>query len=149
MQIQRRTAKWYLLVHVAFLAAVFLFPVYRTLAEKISGIFTGCIVHDRLFLYCPLCGGTRAVAALLRLDLASAWNYNAFVTLAAIAAVILDLVALIRLLRGKKRLLPLPACFWIILVVVMVLYAVLRNYLMIAHGYDPAGDLLFFWRAVL
>jgi hypothetical protein len=38
-----------------------------------------CILHATTGLDCPLCGSTRMAAALLRGDLAAAWNFNAVV----------------------------------------------------------------------
>ena len=40
-----------------------------------------CPVHEFLHLQCPGCGATRAVAALLRGDIAEAMHFNALVTL--------------------------------------------------------------------
>ena len=146
--INRKSGKIYLLVHACLLAAVLLFPLYRIVAERITSHLMGCLIHDRFFLYCPLCGGTRAVSALLRLDLATAFANNAFIVILAILALAFDVWALIRLLRGHDNLLPLPGLVWIAFAVAMILYAVLRNYLMIVHGIDPVGDLGAFWKAL-
>ena len=143
--IQKKSGKIYLLVHIALLAAILLFPLYRSVAQRISALFTGCLLHDRLFLYCPLCGGTRAVSSLLRLEIAEAFSYNAFVVLLVIVAIGLDVWAFVRLVRGHTNLLPLPGWIWIVFAVLLILYGVLRNYLMIARGVDPVGDLGVFW----
>lgn len=145
MQIDRRSAKIYLWLHAGLAAALLLFPLYRALTDHMTALFSGCFLHDHLYLYCPACGGTRALAALLRLDVVSALRFNPFLVLVAVLAVAFDVWALVRLLRGKKELLPLPGWFWIVSVVLMIVYAVLRNYLMIVHGYDPTGDLVNFW----
>lgn len=143
--IQKKSGKIYLLVHIALLAAILAFPLYRAVAQRISTVFTGCLIHDRFFLYCPLCGGTRAVSSLLRLEIAEAFSYNAFVVLLVIVAIGLDVWAFVRLLRGHTNLLPLPGWIWIVFAVLLILYGVLRNYLMIARGVDPVGDLGVFW----
>ena len=135
----------FLWLHAGALAAVLLFPLYAGLARRVTALLSGCFLHDYLCLYCPLCGGTRAVEALLRLDLLSAMRYNAFVVLVLLAALVVDVIALIRLLRGKTRLYPIPGWVWIAGAVLMILYWILRNYLMIRHGYDPTGDLVRFW----
>ncbi len=148
MKIHGKSAKIYLSLHAALILALFLFPVYQKLAKMLSNFLSGCFLHDRLFLYCPLCGGTRALSAFLHLDFRLAWQYNALVTVMLCFAIVLDVVALIRLLRGKQKLLPLPERFWIVLVILMLLYGILRNFLMIAYGYDPVGDLAWFWQAI-
>lgn len=38
---------------------------------------------------CPLCGGTRAVASLLRLDFTRAWGFNAFVVSSVIVSAVI------------------------------------------------------------
>ena len=143
--IHKKSGRIYLLLHTILLAVLLAFPVYRAVAQRLSSVFMGCLIHDRFFLYCPLCGGTRAVSALLRFELAEAFSYNAFVVLLVFFAIALDVWAFVRLLRGHANLLPIPGWGWIVLVVLMILYGVLRNYLMIAHGIDPVGDLVAFW----
>ena len=145
MQIHARTARRYLWIHIGLFCALLLFPLYQWLSRQIPQFLTRCFLHDRLFLYCPLCGGTRAIEALLHLDLLAALRYNSFVTFALLLAVCIDVWALVRLLRGKTELFVLPGWFWVVMTVLMIAYTVLRNYLMIAHGYDPTGDLVFIW----
>ena len=144
--INRRAGKQYLILHAGLLTVLLLFPLYRALTSYITQFVAGCMLHDYLFIYCPLCGGTRAVESLLHLDVAAALRFNPFVVFVILLAVIFDIIALVRLLRGKARLFVFPEWGWIVLVAVMVAYLVLRNYLMIAHGYDPVGDLGAFWR---
>jgi hypothetical protein len=79
------------------------------------------------------------------LDFSEALSANPLAVVSIGAALVLDLVALIRLLRGRERLLPLPRAWWILPLVLAIGYAILRNWLMIAHGYDPLGDLGAFW----
>lgn len=145
MNTQKKRWTWYIAIHVLLLVGAILFPLYRRFAAVLTRIVPGCFVHDFCFLYCPLCGGTRAFAALLRFDILEALRYNAFVAISLLAVAVMDVVALVRLIRKKERILPLPAWSWIPFVVFLLGYAVLRNYLMIAHGYDPTGDLGFIW----
>lgn len=144
----QRPAKKYILFHIYLLAAILLFPLYRYLTRLIPDAVTGCFLHDRLLLYCPLCGGTRAVWSMLHFDFVAAWNYNALVTASVPIIVLLDIVALVRLIKGKQRLLPFDGRLWIVLVILLVGYAALRNYWMIAQGYDPTGDLGLLWQAI-
>ena len=145
MTAQAKRRMLYLVIHAALLVGILLFPLYREIASRLSRFVSGCMLHDFCFLYCPLCGGTRAVAALLHLNLGEALRYNAFVVLAVLSVIVMDTVALVRLIRKKERLLPLPSWSWIPYVVLLLVYTILRNYLMVAHGYDPTGDLGFIW----
>ncbi len=145
MKKPRKSVQIYLSVHLLLVVGAMLFPLYRSVAAFVGRFISNCILHDRLFLYCPFCGGTRAVGALLRLDLAEALRFNPMVVGLAVILIVLDLIALVRLLLKKEPLIKIPAWLWSCALVIAIGYGVLRNYLMIAHGIDPIGDLGFFW----
>ena len=141
----RKTAKQFLMVHVIAVAVALLFPLYTRYAEFLSfGVFD-CLLHDLFFVYCPLCGGTRATEALMRLDVAEALRCNALVVLAVPFVLFLYLRAWRRLLRGSTHLWQTPAWVWIAAVSAMVLFGIARNVLMIGFGIDPLGDLWSVW----
>ena len=102
----------------------------------------------RFFIYCPLCGGTRALAALTYFQFAEAWNYNALVVILCFVVLALDVWAWVRYFQKKEPLIILPRWSWITACVVLVIYFILRNVLMIFFGIDPTGDLVYFWNAV-
>lgn len=134
-------------LHAAAIIGAILFPLYVKVANYVSSIFGGCLMH-RFFIYCPLCGGTRAVAALIRLDFEAAWNYNAFVVLLVAVALCLDVWAWVRYFQKKEPLIILPKWIWIAFCSALVIYFILRNVLMIFFGIDPTGDLVYFWDAI-
>ena len=131
---------------VAIIGAI-LFPLCMKVSAWLAGVFGGCLMH-RFFLYCPLCGGTRALAALIRFDIASAWNYNAFVVILAVIALGIDIWAWVRYFQKKEPLVIFPQWAWIAFCAVLVFYFILRNVLMIFFGIDPTGDLVYFWDAI-
>lgn len=145
MAMNRKAAKQFLLMHIIAVAAVLLLPLYTKLTDYLSFGITKCLLHDVFYLYCPLCGGTRAVMALLRLNVAEAFRCNAFVVLCLPIALFFYLRAWWRLRRGEEKLWQVPAWLWITVVSVMILYGILRNVLMIGFGIDPLGDLWPFW----
>ena len=134
-------------LHAAAIIGAILFPLYVKVANYVSSIFGGCLMH-RFFIYCPLCGGTRAVAALIRFDFAAAWNYNAFVVLLVAVALGLDVWAWVRYVQKKEPLIILPKWSWFVFCSALVIYFILRNVLMIFFGIDPTGDLVYFWDAI-
>jgi hypothetical protein len=79
-----------------------------------------CPLHTVTGLWCPFCGGLRAVAALTHLDLAAALSFNLVVT------VLLPLAVweAVRGLRGRPRLTPRG---WLLLGAVLLLFTVWRN----------------------
>ena len=137
----------FLALHGAAILGALLLPLYMKVASWLSGIFGGCLMH-RFFIYCPLCGGTRAVTALIRLDPVAAWNYNALVVILAVIALGLDVWAWVRYFQKKEPLIILPKWSWIAFCTVLVAYFILRNALMIFFGIDPTGDLVYFWDAI-
>lgn len=137
----------FLAMHVAVIIVILFLPLYMKISTWIGEVLGGCIMH-RFFIYCPLCGGTRAVAALAHLDFVAAWNYNAFVVLSCPAVLVLDVWAWVRYFQKKEPLIILPRWTWIVFCVVFLTYFILRNCLMIFFGIDPTGDLGYFWEAV-
>lgn len=146
MKTKLRHPRFWALNGVVLLAALFM-PLYIKLANWLGSVFGGCLMH-RFFIYCPLCGGTRAIAALTRFQFLEAWNYNALVVLLSVVVLGLDVWAWIRYLQKKEPLIILPSWAWITACVLLVTYFILRNVLMIFFGIDPTGDLVYFWDAI-
>ena len=145
---KRKEGKIWLAVHLCLLLAALCFPLYRYATKALPSFFTGCLLHDHLFLYCPLCGGTRAVEALLHGRLTVAFAQNAYVVLLVTVALIFDVVALVRLAMEKETVLKIPGWFWILLAITFVAWWILRNVLLTVFLIDPIGDLVAFWRLV-
>lgn len=126
-------------------------PLAYLLLQKMIRLFSGgrwasgCLLHDLFGLYCPLCGGTRAVGALFRFRFADAFRYHPLVVLLAAGFLLLDVIAVIRIFRGKERLYPLPKRSWIPVLILLLAFCVFRNVQMIAYGIDPIGDLGGLW----
>ena len=144
----RRALKKMIFVHLALVVGVLLYPLYVWAAKQITAVIPGCILHDWFSVYCALCGGTRALGALLRLELSEALKMNAYVVLLFFTAVVYDVIAWRRLFRGETVLLSVSKPVWTIYFVLLVVYWILRNVLMIAFGIDPLGDLVWFWNEI-
>lgn len=74
---------WFVVVVLATFAVLvlLLFPPER------YGFYPRCPVYTAFGVLCPGCGGTRAVAALLRGHIEDAIRLNALVTIAALLAI--------------------------------------------------------------
>jgi hypothetical protein len=68
-----------------------------------------CPIHEFFHLQCPGCGGTRAVAALLRGHLAQAMQFNALITLLFPFAAVYGIRSYGRLLQRKAIRWPHPS----------------------------------------
>ena len=138
-------AKRYVLAHLCAAAAALLFAGYAWLMQGIfPNGFYHCALHDFLHLYCPFCGGTRTVSALLRFDFLTVLRLNQALPPAALCLLVLDVRALVLLCRRAEG--PLfPEWAWPAAVAYFTVYFVARNALLL-FGVDPAGDLLAFWQ---
>ena len=148
MTVQNKARRVFLWCHAAALCLIPLFFLYRFALTLLPAGMSGCLLHDYLFLYCPLCGGTRAVEALLHLDFLLALRYNAFVVCVILALLVADVIAWVRFFRRRAPLFRVRGWVWIAGAIALVLFGILRNYLMIAHGIDPTGDLGRLWQAL-
>ncbi len=119
--------------------------LYFALVPKFPFLSVGCPVQRIFCLYCPGCGGTRAVKALLRGDLLTSVQSNPVV----IWGVALCIWQYIRMVRGylhrDRACLRIPAWSWISLIVVILGFFVVRNLLLVFAGYDYLGDNAAFW----
>jgi hypothetical protein len=106
MKINVRHSK-FVIWHGVALLCVLLLPLLLKIVSWFSGIGGGCIMR-RFFIYCPLCGGTRAVGALVRFDFLAAWNYNPLVVLLSFACIALDLWAWVRYFQKKRAVYHFP-----------------------------------------
>jgi len=138
-------ARQYVFAHLFAVAVALLFAGYAWLMQRaFPDGYLHCVLHDFLHLYCPFCGGTRAMFAVFRFDLAAIWRLNPALPPAALFLIVLDVRALVLLCRHSEK--PLfPA--WTLPAVIgyFILFFVMRNAALL-FGFDPAGDLLPFWR---
>lgn len=80
-----------------------------------------CIFYKITNLYCPGCGITRAIISLLKLNIYQAVRYNSLIILFPF---LLINYIYTYVFNGKKK---VPQFIWIIILVIVILYGVLRN----------------------
>lgn len=95
----------------------------------------GCAMLKATGLYCPGCGGTRSVGALLRGDIIGSITYHP----AVICGVILFLVyfisqTLMRLTKGKIKGVSMKPIYLYILLAIILVNFIVRNVLLLAFG---------------
>lgn len=140
------------LVHVAvflIIAAAFL---WRGLIDCIPprepyGVrLSGCTLHDVVHIYCPLCGGTRAMVALCQGQLLRSLQYNPLSAYLAIGFIVFDTMAVVRTVRRSPKPLVRIPCFYLVIgIVLAVLVFIVRNALMILCGLDNLDGLAAYW----
>ncbi len=142
-----RLRRTLILLAFAALCGIVACYLYFALVPRFPLLAPGCALSRVTHLYCPGCGGTRAVAALLRGDLVRCLRANPLVAWVGGCALWLYVRAWIALWRRKPETVRIPAWTWIGLVVLALGLLVVRNVLMIGFGYDYLGDNVAYWMA--
>ncbi len=110
---------------------------------RAEGLFVvTCPLHDLLRIYCPLCGGSRAILSLLRFDLPTAFRSNPAVLLSLPVLLFYYVRALVVFARGGVFSFRLPRKWTVALISLFAAFFVLRNVLLLFFGVDPAGDFI-------
>ncbi|MBE9608422.1 DUF2752 domain-containing protein [Chitinilyticum piscinae] len=117
--------RWFLLVPAAIFLALATYHVYHHDPEIYGGPFLPCIFYELTGFYCPGCGATRAVYALLHLDPARALRKNAFLVLIGFPLLAVALVNHF----GPRRFLTLrmEGQIYAVFFSLAILFTVLRN----------------------
>jgi hypothetical protein len=112
------------------LAAAFLLWRYDPTSTKTGVISLFCPFNKLTGLYCPGCGTTRALHALLHLDLGLAIRDNAvFVLLAGPVIAYMAVGEYLHFITGRVLLSPVKVPKWMLytLLALLLLFTVLRN----------------------
>lgn len=137
----------FLLFHLTLVlaGAVALLYVFLT-ARFLPPTFYHCPLHDLLHLYCPFCGGTRAVRALTEFRPGVAFLLSPVCLSLLPVAAAFDLRAFLLLCRRSGHSL-LPRGWWWLLCLWLIGGTALRNLLMLS-GVEYTGELYAFWGRV-
>lgn len=95
-----------------------------------SAVSLPCVFHEVTGLYCPGCGDTRALHALVHGDFASVIDYNVLFPIMLLFLIYAYFLCITTLLF-KRRVMWMPQTmpYWVIVLIVVLLvgYTVLRN----------------------
>lgn len=111
--------KYILLTVVLILMAVFL----RLTLDFWIDLMPECIFLKVTGFYCPGCGATRAVSALLNFKFITAFKYNPGIVSLAIIVVLLLCEKIF-----TKKILPRKLTFWVVFIIVLFSYYIIRNF---------------------
>ncbi len=107
------------------------------LLEMLRG--ADCLVRDKLHIYCPGCGGTRAVEALLKLHPIQSLYYNPVVILMIVAAGCIMIINRIEKNRSGHTLYKARIAVYVSFLVIWFAFFIVRNILLFC-GIDVLGD---------
>ncbi len=150
-KMHRRARRWLIFSAVQLLAvcAVIAAFVYRGFLDGLpgDGRVSLCPMHDLWHIYCPGCGGTRAMVALLRGQIVHSLACNPLSAYLAAGFVAFDVRAAIAIARDEPRALHLRAWYFWLLLAITVVFFVLRNVMLVSFGVDYLGELRPFWHS--
>lgn len=121
--------KLYRIITILIPLAVITAFLLRNQLVVMSEYFPRCTFYSLFHLYCPSCGNTRSVLALLHGNILESLRYNLSIAIMAILF-ILAYIELAAFSFGKRiRLLPRRLSFYICLIIFMVIYWIVRNFI--------------------
>ena len=93
-----------------------------------------CFFKEVTHFYCPACGGTRSVIALLHLDIERAFLCNPTVVYAGV---------MFQKVTGREMKIMKPRLWMLIVGCILFFgFAVIRNIMVYQFGYDYLGDII-------
>ena len=101
---------------------------YYFLNKKI-GFAIPCMIHRITGFYCPGCGITRMIFAIMKLDFVEAFRYNQLVFILSpfLIFYIFYHIYLYIFLKKDKIFIKIPNYFYVILLIFVILWGIVRN----------------------
>lgn len=117
-------------------AAVLLLPFFAVAAVllftplllKIGEGMPPCVFRSMTALYCPGCGNTRSVMALLNGDVLNSLRLNPLPVLVVLGMGVWYVELLLRAFGRKVKLIPRSWVFWVTLTLLFLIYAAVRTF---------------------
>ncbi len=110
-----------------YLIITILLIAYLIIGHKFK-IYLFCPIHKITGLYCPGCGITRMLFSILKLDFYKAFRYNVLLFIMFPFALFLFIEKIYSELKKRKPLYKkIPEKVWVILIIILIIYAILRN----------------------
>ncbi|MBU9724892.1 DUF2752 domain-containing protein [Diplocloster modestus] len=91
-------------------------------------LFPACLFRRMTGFYCPGCGNTRSVLALLHGDIFTSLRYNITPVVLGIVLSLLYVEGLTYVFGRHRKILPRDCRFWWVVLSLMFLYFIARNF---------------------
>ena len=105
--------------------------------------FKGCSIRRIFHIYCPFCGGTRALKEFLKLHILNSVKCNPVVLMIVIYIVIFFVMYLLEhRYYYKNRFMKHRLCIAYIMFGLLIIFTVIRNISVHYFGIDYLGDIL-------
>lgn len=115
--------------------AIVIAALFALFPEAFALLRFPCIFHEITGLYCPGCGGTRAVKALLGGHIITSFMYNPIVIYSVVMYIWFMVSQLLeRLTKGKVKGLRYRHLYLWLALFIVVINCIVRNVLMVRYG---------------
>ncbi len=142
MQTERSFAKRWLILQPLFLFLAVAYACTYLACERAGLSLFHCKIASALGLYCPGCGGSRAVAALLSGRILRSFLYHPSVPIAAACLTFYDVrTACFLLGKGRMPSRRLGLFLFLFCIASVIVGCFVKNALLF-HGIDILGDIL-------
>ena len=126
------------MILIQILLILLVVSCYIFLNSKYISLVPKCHIKEKYNLLCPSCGGTTAVKNLVNGNILEALDNNLVIVLGIIYVLLVDLVYVLNILRGKERfkiLFPHYNKYYhiIIFAIVLVMFTIIRNILICSN----------------
>lgn len=109
----------------------------------LTSYLSGCTVRDKFNIYCPCCGGTRALKSLLKLHIIQSLQYNPIVILILIYIILhFTLWFIEHQYYYKYKFIKIRAITMYIFFAIWMLFSIIRNIRVQYIGIDFLGNIL-------
>lgn len=116
------------LILLPFLILAMLFLLKIILPFILAHLYT-CKFKEVTGYWCPGCGNTRFVIYFLRGDILTAIKCNYGTDVVIVSIIMLYIEQLLKSFGINKKLLPRKAIFWVTVLIVIMTYYILRNFI--------------------
>ncbi len=126
---KQKSQNYYRAVTILIPIVILLLFLARDFIIDLAGKLPSCLFYSTFHLYCPSCGNTRSVIALWHGDILKSLRYNVSPILFGILMLLAYLELAAYSFLRPIRLLPRKLSFYLILLSILLLYLIIRNFI--------------------